>query len=112
MNNGEFFLPFIPISLFVCITYAVKAIVDARVRKQLVSANVSQDLVRSIIEGDEIRRRHASLRWGIILVSLSACFAIIQQSYWHELTPGMIAVLAGATGLGNLVYFAIARKLS
>ena len=60
---------------------------------------------------EEVRRRHASLRWGIILVALAGGFALIQQGDWHELTPGMIAVLAGATGLGNLVYFAVARKI-
>mgnify|MGYP007089348931 CR=1 FL=1 len=111
MNNGEFFLPFIPISLFVCITYAVKAIVDARVRKQLVSANVSQDLVRSIIEGDEIRRRHASLRWGVIFVALAIGFFAIEAFPRDEFSPAVIAVLLGATGLGNLAYYAMSRKL-
>ena len=101
----------IPIVLFLCITYAIKAVVDARFRQKMVGAGGSEELIRSILQGEELRRRHASLRWGIILVALAGGFALIQQSDWHELTPGMIAVLAGATGLGNLVYFAIARKL-
>lgn len=101
----------IPIVLFLCITYAIKSVVDARFRQKMVGAGGSEELIRSILQGEEVRRRHASLRWGIILVALAGGFALIQQSDWHELTPGMIAVLAGATGLGNLVYFAIARKL-
>ena len=56
----------IPITLFVCITYAIKAVVDARVRKQLVASNVSQELIQSIVEADELRRRHATLRWGVV----------------------------------------------
>ncbi|HNR91054.1 MAG TPA: hypothetical protein PKO41_01385 [Dokdonella sp.] len=111
MNNPDFLLPFIPISLFVCITYAVKAIVDARVRKQLVSANVSEELVRSIIEGDEIRRRHASLRWGVIFVALALGFFAIEAFSWDEFSPAVIAILFGATGLGNLAYYAMSRKL-
>lgn len=102
----------IPIVLFLCITYAIKVVVDARFRHKMVGVGGSEELIRSILQGEEVRRRHASLRWGIILLTLAGGFAIIQQADWHELTPGMIAVLAAATGLGNLVYFAVARKLS
>ncbi len=110
--DSEFLLPFIPISLFLCITYAIKAIVDARVRRQLVNANVSQELVRSIIEGDELRRRQASLRWGIILLALAVAFVVIEAFNWRDVTPGVIAVLLAATGLGNLAYYALSRKLA
>lgn len=102
----------IPITLFVCITYAIKSVVDARVRRQLVGSNVSQELVRSIIEGDELRRRHASLRWGIVLVALAIALAVVEVMDWREVTPGVVALLLGATGLGNLAYYAIARKLA
>ena len=40
----------IPIALFACIAYSIKAVVDARVRKQLVASNGAPDLVRSILE--------------------------------------------------------------
>jgi hypothetical protein len=100
----------IPIVLFICITYAIKAVVDARVRRQMVSANGSEDLVRSILEGEETRRRHASLRWGIVMVALAIGFVLIEAFGWDEVTPGVIAVLLGATGLGNLAYYAAARK--
>lgn len=100
----------IPIVLFICITYAIKAVVDARVRRQMVTANGSDDLVRSILEGEESRRRHASLRWGIVLAALAVGFALIEAFGWNEVTPGVIAVLLGATGLGNLAYYAAARK--
>lgn len=110
--NDEMLLPLIPISLFVCITYAIKAVVDARVRRQLVGTNVSQELVRSIIEGEEVRRRHASLRWGIVLLALATGFVAIAGFGWDEVTPGVIAVLLGTTGLGNLAYYVISRKLA
>ena len=39
----------IPIALFAAIAYSIKAVVDARVRKQLVASNGAPDLVRSIL---------------------------------------------------------------
>ena len=101
----------IPISLCAAIAYSIKAVVDARVRKQLVSSNGAPDLVRSILEGDEVNRRLSSLRWGITLVALSIGFAIVEAAGWREITPGVIAVLVGAVGIGNLGSFAAARKL-
>ena len=101
----------IPISLFAAIAFSIKAVVDARVRKQLVSSNGAPDLVRSILEGDEVNRRLSSLRWGITLVALSIGFAIVEAAGWREITPGVIAVLVGAVGIGNLGSFAASRKL-
>ena len=101
----------IPISLFACIAYSIRAVVDARVRKQLVASNGAPDLVRSILEGDEANRRLSSLRWGITLVALSIGFAIAEAAGWREITPGVIAVLVGAVGIGNLGSFAASRKL-
>jgi hypothetical protein len=101
----------IPITLFICIVYAIKVVVDARLRKQMVDSNGAQDLVRSMLESEELQRRHASLRWGIILVALAAAFGLIQASGWNEVTPGVIAMLIGATGLGNLAYYVLSRRL-
>ena len=102
---------FVPICLFAAIAYSIKAVVDARVRKQLVASNGAPDLVRSILEGDEANRRLSSLRWGITLVALSIGFAIVEAAGWREITPGVIAVLVGAVGIGNLGSFAASRKL-
>src|SRR3546814_6202584 len=92
----------IPITLFVCVAYAIKAVVDARVRRQMVESNGSEALVQSILEGEELRSRHGSLRWGIVLVALAAGFAIVQGSGGTEPNAGAFAVLLGAVGLGNL----------
>jgi len=102
---------FIPITLFVCIVYAIKIVVDARVRSRMIGAGGSEELVNSILRDEEQRRRHSSLRWGIVLVSVGVGFGLIQLFGWHDVTPGMVAVLAAATGLGNLAFFAIARRL-
>ena len=101
----------IPISLFAAIAYSIKAVVDARVRKQLVSSNGSPELVASILRADETNRRLSSLRWGITLVALALGFGIVEAAGWQDITPGVIAVLVGAIGIGNLASFAAARKL-
>ncbi len=111
MSSPDFLMPFIPMVLFACIAYAIKAVVDARVRRQMVESNGSQDLVRSILEGEELRRRHGSLRWGVVLVALAIGFGLIEAWGWTEPNPGVFAVLLGAVGLGNLVYYFASRRL-
>ena len=101
----------IPIVLFVCITYIIKAILDARTRGKLIAANGSEELIRSLVQNEEQQRRHASVRWGVVLVCLAIGFALIQYFGWDEVTPGAIAVLLGATGVGNLVSFYVSRNL-
>lgn len=102
----------VPISVFVCIAYSIKVCVDAMVRRRMVDAGGSADLVDSLLREERQRRRHSSLRWGIVLLSVALGFGVIQWIGWTEVTPGLVAVLAGATGLGNLVFFAISRRLS
>jgi hypothetical protein len=102
----------VPISIFVCIAYCIKVCVDAMVRRRMVDAGGSADLVNSLLRDEELRRRHSSLRWGIVLLSVALGFGLIQWFGWRDVTPGAVAVLAGATGLGNVVFFAISRRLS
>jgi hypothetical protein len=101
----------IPIVLFLCITYAIKAVLDARTRAKLIAANGSEELIRSLVQNEEQQRRHASVRWGVVLVCLAIGFALIEFFGWDDITPGAVAVLLGATGVGNLVSFYISRDL-
>lgn len=101
----------IPITLFICITYAIKALLDARTRAKLIAANSSEDLIRSLLLNEEQQRRQASLRWGVVLSCLAGGFALIEMFDWTDVTPGAIAVLLGATGIGNLAFFSIARNM-
>ena len=101
---------FIPIVFFLCITYAIKVVVDARVRRRFIESNGSDDIVRAMLVGEEQHRRHGSLRWGVTLVALAIGFGLVEMGDWNDLTPGVLAILLGATGLGNLAYWFIARK--
>ena len=77
------------------------------------SGNLNQieELIRSLVQNEEQQRRHASVRWGVVLVCLAVGFALIEYFGWDDVTPGAIAVLLAATGVGNLVLFYVSRNL-
>ncbi|HEY1139863.1 MAG TPA: hypothetical protein VGE88_06620 [Lysobacter sp.] len=102
----------IPITLFICVVYAIKVVVDARTRAKLIASNGSEDLIRSMVQAEALQRRHASLRWGILLLAVAVGFALIEAFGWTEITPGVVAVLLGVTGLGNLAAYVASRKLA
>jgi hypothetical protein len=101
----------LPITLIVGIVYAIKVVVEARARRQLLlAADGSVELAHALLRDQERQRRLSSLRWGIVLVSLSLGFGLIHWLEWDEVSPGLVAVLAGATGIGNLVFYFINRE--
>ena len=100
----------IPITLFVCIFLSIKAVIDARARRQMVQSHGSEEMLRTLLEGEEVRRRQSSLRWGVILVALAVGFGLLEAFDWQDASPGLFAVLLGATGLGNLAAYYLARK--
>jgi len=101
----------IPITLFICIVMAIKIAVEARFRGKLLSTGGADELLRSMARDEDQRRRHGALRWGIVLVLLAVAFGVIEAAGWREVTPGMVAVLLAACGLGNLAYYLVSRRL-
>jgi len=100
----------IPIVLFVCVVYAIKVVVESRLRAKMLAGNVSEELVRSMVAADEAQRRQSSLRWGVVLLCVGAGFAVLESVNWQEAGPGVVAVLLAATGLGNLVSYFLTRS--
>ncbi len=98
-------------ALFATIAYVIKTIVDARSRTSILQSNSQESLVHSILKGEERRRRQSALRWGIVLVFLAAGFLIVDLMDWRQPSPGVIAVLLGATGLGNIASYLVCRRL-
>ena len=101
----------VPIALFLCITYAIKLLIDARLRSQMFKNGISETWLESMLKTEERQRRYASLRWGVVLLMLAAGFGLNQYLYGSDFSAGSIAILAGAVGLGNLVFFALSRRL-
>jgi hypothetical protein len=101
----------VPVVLFLCITYAIKLLIDARLHSQMFKNGASEAWLESILKTEERQRRYASLRWGVVLLALAAGFGLNQYLYNDNFNAGSIAILAGAVGLGNLVFFGLSRHL-
>lgn len=104
----------VAISLFVCVTYGftylVKALLDARARSLLTREGGSDpDALRALLAADERQRRFGLLRWGVGLIAIAIGFALIELFGWRDVTPGAIAVLAGALGLGQIALYILSR---
>src|ERR1700743_244250 len=94
----------IPITLFVCLTYGfiflVKALIDARMRFLMIRNGANEDVIRVASAAEHQQRRWSALRLGIGLCLLALGFAVIQIAGWREITPGVVAIIAGAVGIG------------
>jgi hypothetical protein len=99
------------IALFATIGLTIKTIVDARARTKLLQSNAPESLVHAILQREERRRQHSHLRWGIVILFLAAGFMAVELMNRNEVTPGVIAVLLAATGLGNIVSFFAGRMI-
>ena len=99
----------VPVVLFLCITYVIKLLIDARMRILLLRAGGADGLLQSLLQHEEVQRRHAALRSGISLLALAGGFGVVQLLGWTDITPGAAAVLVGALGLGNLCYYGLTR---
>jgi hypothetical protein len=113
--DPESFLVFMPLAgvivLGLILTYTLKLVLDARTRNKLIASNPSEELIRAVLRDETKLRRLALLRWGVVLCCLAGGFGLIEIVGWQSVTPGAIAVLLGATGIGNLAFYAIERKL-
>jgi hypothetical protein len=100
----------VPVALFLCVTYAFKAAIDAVVRFRMLKEGISETMLQTILQAEQAQRRTASLRWGIFLVAIGIGFALIQLCGWTEVGPATVAVVAICAGLSQLVYYAISRR--
>ncbi len=96
----------IPITLFICIAYAIHAIADARARSKLVAPHVPEEVIRSLAVLEEERRRQGALRWGI---SLAVAMGLLEAIGARELTFGAAAAMVGSAGLGQLLAWHFTR---
>lgn len=101
----------IPITLFVCVAWSIKAVVDAYARRRIIESRGSEELVRLLLEGESTKRRLASLHWGSVLVALAVGFGAVELIGVEGVTPAVVALLLGATGIGNLAYYLLERRL-
>lgn len=102
----------IPMVLFVCIVMAIKVVVDARVRRQMMENHVDQDMIKSMLAADEQSRRLSALKWGLVLTLVGAAFGLIDVLHmrFDDDHPGALGLLIFAAGAGMLTYHAMANR--
>ncbi len=100
----------VPLVLFLCITYAFRVLVDAIMRHRMLREPGTEDMLRTILQGEQAERRLASLRWGLPAITLGIGFAIIHAIGWREANAGAIAILLGCLGVSQLIYYALTRN--
>lgn len=103
--------PLIPIVLFICIVFAVKIIMDGRVRRRLAESGASEDLVRTMLAADEQNRRVSSLKWGLVLVLVGTAFGLIDLLNLGPDSPAAFGIVIAAAGFGMLGFHALANRV-
>jgi hypothetical protein len=109
MDPGHTQLLITQMLFFVCVSIAFKLVVDAIVRFRILKSGVSETLLAELLIEDAKRRRSSALRWGIFLVSIGLGFAVLELIGSDKPTPGSIAVIAIAAGIGQLAYHRVSR---
>jgi hypothetical protein len=103
---------FVPLVLFLCITFAFKALLETITRYRMLKEGLSQTLLADLLAHDARQRRLGSLRWGIFLVAIGLGFALLEAFGWTRPSAGGFALLAMLTGIGQLVYYRITRHIA
>ena len=101
---------FIPIVLFICIVWAIKIVVESRLRRRLAETHASEDLVRAMLLADEQNRRLSALKWGMVLVLVGVSFGLIDVLNLRADDAATFGLLIGAAGLGMLGYHLISQR--
>ena len=100
----------VPVALFLCVTYAFKAAIDAVVRFRMLKEGISETMLQTILQAEQVQRRAGSLRWGIFLVAIGIAFVLIQLFGWTDVGPASVAVVAICAGLSQLVFHFVTRR--
>ena len=101
----------LPLALFLCVTYAIRIVVDAYSRRKLFQIQGPREDIALVLENEAAARRQNSLRWGLVLLAIGIGFGLLEAFNLRDVSAGMFAILLGMTGLGHLVYFFLARHL-
>jgi hypothetical protein len=99
-----------PIALFVCISLTIKFVMDAYVRRRIVEAHASEEIVKAMLAADEKARQLSTLRWGLTLTGLGLAFGSISALGLDIQSPAALGLLTGAAGIGLLVHHFITNN--
>lgn len=102
----------VPLALFFSVVYALKLLVDARLRYLFWKGGSTPEAVSALFAGEERLRRQGGLRLGIVSLTLGGALLAVQLVGVPLLSVGGLAALLLALGLGNIAAFVCAEALS
>ena len=87
-----------------------KTVSDSRLRRQILQANASPELVAALTTTPrQDPGLLASLKWGIVITGVAVAIMTVGYFNIEETAFGFGVVLLGA-GVGLLIYYAIAKR--
>jgi len=107
----------VPLGLFISIVVALIAVAkilsDGRTRRRLIESGVTAEVARAVTP--EIRDDlgiYGALKWGIIVLSAGLALVVIQFLPYKDNSPIVPGILLVFVGVGLLVYWASAGRIS
>ena len=99
----------VPALLFLCVTYAFKLLIDARLRFLLMRSG-SPETVAALLAGEQRLRQAEMLRGGLSMLGLSLGLAVVAGFDWPPLSAATFAVLLAGVGSAQLLAHALLRE--
>lgn len=95
----------VPVAIAICVVAAIKVIESYRLRRRMIDSQAGPETVKALMDDERVERRLASLKWALVLAALSVAFGLISWMGLEASDPATIAVLFGATALGQLGFY-------
>ncbi len=102
----------VPLALFCSVVYALKLLVDARMRYLFWKGGSTPEAVAALFAGEERLRRQGALRLGVVALALGAGLLLADAIGMPLFSAGGLAVLLVALGLGNIAAFVCTELLA
>ncbi|MCI0515415.1 hypothetical protein L0128_19550 [candidate division KSB1 bacterium] len=101
----------VPVSIFAGFYFIIKVLSDNHLRRKLIEKNMVNENVRFLFQEKVEMYLPASLKWGMVLISLGSAILIgqfVPRSYQDEITVALLLLFAG---LALVIYYLIGIRL-
>lgn len=105
----ESVLPIIAITLVVILIIQVtKYILDHKLKNKIIDRTISEQLANSILQKSVADKKDESIKWSILLLSLSVGLTVAYHTM--PLHIHSLAIMAFSAGISYLIYFFYLQK--
>lgn len=99
----------VPALLFLCVTYAFKLLIDARLRWLLMRSG-SPETVAALLAGEQRLRQGETLRAGLSMLGLAAGLALVAAFDWPPLSAATFSVLLAGVGAAQVLSHVLLKR--